>query len=161
MKLVSMLLGMIFACAVLTPRAAGAEPSSPPSPYRYPEKRSFESAEKAWRLYELARYENGNLKWDECLAIRAMRRARSLVTEGYFSHRDPSTGENEAWDLVMTCHRCMVAGENLSKGYQSADDTHEALMASPEHRKNILSPKFQFLGVGCHDYICVELFAGY
>jgi uncharacterized protein YkwD len=118
-------------------------------------------AEKAWRLFELARQENEGLRWDECLARKAMRRARNLVEQHLFDHRDPSTGENQAWRLVESCRQCRYAGENLTKGYQSAEDTHEALMESPEHRRNILDPKLQFLGVGCHDYVCVELFAGY
>ncbi|NLI80923.1 MAG: CAP domain-containing protein [Deltaproteobacteria bacterium] len=119
------------------------------------------ASEKAWRLYELANRENRRLKWDECLAVQAMKRARMLLQAGTFQHRDPWTGENEAWLLVEACHRCSYAGENLTKGYQSPEETHRALMESPEHRRNILNPRFQFLGVGCHDYICVQLFAGY
>ncbi len=155
-----MVAALIFASIALFSCTTRAEPYMPGPSTTYPEQPEFACAEKAWRLFELARRENGRLRWDECLAVRAMRRARLLVQAGYFEHRDPSTGENEAWRMVETCHRCRYAGENLTKGYQSAEDTHEALMASPQHRRNILDPRYQLLGVGCHDYVCVQLFAG-
>jgi len=151
---------LALACVVTFPCASSAAPLYSIDITGTIGARDLPAAEKAWRLYELARRENRRLTWDECLAVRAMRRARLLVEAGVFEHRDPWTGQNEAWRLVESCRRCTYAGENLTKGYQSPEETHKALMASPEHRQNILSPRFQFLGVGCHDYICVELFAG-
>lgn len=156
-----MLAAFICASVMMLSCSGSAEPYMSDPMTTTLEKPEFSTAEKAWRLFELARRENGRLRWDECLAVRAMKRARLLVEAGYFEHRDPWTGENEAWRMVETCHRCRYAGENLTKGYQPAEDTHEALMASPRHRKNILDNRYQYLGVGCHDYVCVELFAGY
>jgi len=156
-----MLAALICASVAILSCSGRAEPYMSYPSMTNQEKPEFTRAEKAWRLFELARRENGRLRWDECLAVRAMKRARLLVEAGYFEHRDPWTGENEAWRMVETCHRCRYAGENLTKGYQSAEDTHEALMASPRHRQNILDNRYQYLGVGCHDYVCVELFAGY
>lgn len=133
-------------------------------PYPFPQK--SESTEgiqraKARKLFEYARRENEKLRWDECLAGKAFRRAKQMIEKGYFSHEDPKTGRNSAWDLVASCYRCRYAAENLTKGYQSAEDTHESLMESETHRRNLLNSRYRLMGVGCYDYICVQLFAGF
>ncbi len=127
---------------------------------------AFES-ERARKLYELARTENRGLQWDSCLATKAFMRAKRMVTERYFGHEDPKTGKNPVWKTVRQCipdksKRSKVpAGENLSKGIDTPANIHKAFMASPTHRKNILDRRFNHVGVGCYDYICVELFAGF
>ena len=83
-----------------------------------------------------------------------------LVHDGYFDHEDPRTGTNPVWQAIGDCYSCRWGGENLVKGMEDPENIHEALMESPTHRKNILDPRFNLLGVGCYDYICVELFAG-
>ena len=124
-------------------------------------------SERARKLSELARKENGGLQWDSCLAMKASMRARRMVTEHYFGHKDPKTGKNPVWKTVSQCipdksKRSKVhAGENLTKGIDTAANIHKALMESPTHRKNILDRRFNRMGVGCYDYICVELFAGF
>jgi uncharacterized protein YkwD len=124
-------------------------------------------SERANELYELAREEHPALQWDSCLAMKAFMRAKRMVTERYFGHKDPKTGKNPVWKTVRQCipdkrKRSKVsAGENLAKGIDTPANIHKALMASPTHRKNILDRRFNHLGVGCYDYICVELFAGF
>jgi uncharacterized protein YkwD len=121
---------------------------------------------RAYKLYQLARSENPGLRWDSCLASKAILRARRMEKRGYFDHEDPRTGKNPAWELVSQCvpankKRTRVpAGENLAKGIDTPENIHNALMESPTHRKNILDPRFNRIGVGCYDRICVELFAG-
>ena len=122
--------------------------------------------ERAHKLYELARKENHRLQWDSCLAAKAVMRARRLVSRGYFEHEDPQTGKNPVWASVNQCvpidrRRFKIpAGENLAKGIDTPTNIHRALMDSPTHRKNILDPRFNRLGVGCYDNVCVELFMG-
>jgi uncharacterized protein YkwD len=120
----------------------------------------------AYKLYKLARKENPRLRWDGCLASKAILRARRMEKRGYFDHEDPQTGKNPVWGSVSQCvpaarRRTRVpAGENLSKGIDTPANIHKAFMQSPTHRKNILDPRFNHLGVGCYDRICVELFVG-
>lgn len=124
-------------------------------------------SERAWKLYDLTRKENSRLQWDNCLATKAFMRAKRMVTERYFGHEDPKTGKNPVWKTVRQCipdkskRSKVLAGENLSKGIDTPANIHKALMASPTHRKNILDRRFNHVGVGCYDYICVELFAGF
>ncbi len=117
--------------------------------------------ERAQRLFQLARTANPKLRWDNCLAEQAQRRARTMVKRQYFDHKDPRTGIKPAWYLVRSCHRCQYAGENLTRGDEMPELLHEVLMQSATHRKNILDPKFRLLGVGCYEDVCVELFAGF
>ena len=122
---------------------------------------SSREEEKALELFRLAHRENGWLEWDECLARKAFKRAKEMVEKGTFAHKDPKTGENPAWAMVSECHRFRYAGENLAKGQESAEAIHRALMQSPTHRANVVSPNYRFLGVGCYDQVCVQLFAGF
>ncbi|MCU0586629.1 MAG: redoxin domain-containing protein [Syntrophobacteraceae bacterium] len=141
---------------VETPRT----PTMPPPPIR----KTVEKAEvKARRLFQLAREENLKLKWDECLASKALQRARALIQDGAFEHKDPESGKNPAFEMVKSCEpRAAYAGENLSRGMEMASRSiHQELMASSTHRRNIQNPRFSKMGAGCYETICVELFVGF
>jgi uncharacterized protein YkwD len=122
---------------------------------------SAHEEKKAQDLFGLAHKENPRLTWDECLAGKAFRRAKHMVDNNILSHRDPRTGKNPVWETVVQCRSFRYAGENLAKGYESADVIHRALMQSPTHRHNLVDPKYRFVGVGCYNDVCVELFAGF
>lgn len=148
-------------------------PMVPPSSQsvKYPQGKQSEGPdterERAKKLYELARKENKALDWDSCLATAALVRAKRMVTERYFDHEDPKTGKNPVWKSVSLCipadkkRSKVAAGESLAKGIDTAANIHKALMESPAHRQNILDRRFNHVGVGCYDRICVELFAGF
>jgi uncharacterized protein YkwD len=147
---------------VLTPffvRSASSTQPPPPSNRRAVRPDASE-VQKAAQLYQLARRENRRLIWDPCLARKAFLRAKQLVKDGYFDHEDPKTGTNPVWMAIRDCYSCSSGGENLVKGMDTPENIHQALMESPTHRKNILDPRFNLVGIGCYDYICVELFAG-
>ena len=123
--------------------------------------------ERAKKLYELATEENRALQWDSCLAMKAFTRAKLMVTERYFDLEDPKTGKNPVRNMVTQCIPAknkgskVSAAENLAKGIDTPANIHKALMGSPALRKNIMDRRFNHLGVGCYDYICVELFASF
>ena len=135
-------------------------PSMPPPPIR---KTTEAPEEKARRLFQLAREENLKLKWDECLASKALERARSLHEKGAFEHKDPRSGRNPAFEMVKSCERSAAyAGENLSRGMaMTSRAIHQEFMASSTHRENIQNRRFSKMGVGCYETICVELFMGF
>jgi len=153
--------------ARVPPRQASADqvdPETPPNVAGIPsplvKKTHEERDRKARDLFDLASRENPRLKWDDCLARKARQRAADMVERKYFSHKDPKTGKNPAWELVNSCYECKYAGENLSRGHESARIIHRAWMKSSAHRENILNTRFSILGVACHEDICVGLFAG-
>ncbi len=147
--------------SVVTPSLVrSASQTSPSALNRRVIRPDSSEVEKASKLFQLARRENRRLSWDSCLARKAFLRARQLVNDGYFDHEDPRTGRNPVWQAIEDCYSCRWGGENLVKGMETPENIHGALMESPTHRKNILDPRFNLLGVGCYDYVCVELFAG-
>ncbi len=52
-------------------------------------------------------------------------------------------------------------GENLARGYPDATSTHQALMNSPSHKKNIVSKNYTHIGIAQKCGITVEEFGGY
>ena len=160
-RIVGTVLFLIFAVMLAPPLA---RPSSPLPTYpadRRAIRPDTGERQRAQGLYLLTRGANRNLHWDACLARKASLRAKQLVTQGYFDHRDPATGRNPAWELVTRCFSCRSAGENLAKGRDTPENIHKALMASSTHRRNIMDPRFQRVGIACYDDVCVELFAGF
>jgi peroxiredoxin len=139
---------------------ARQRPSIPPPPIR----KTVESPQdKARKLFQLAREENLKLTWDECLASKALERARTLYEKGSLDHRDAGSGKNPAFEMVKSCAgNAATAGENLSRGMgMTSRSIHQEFMASSTHRQNIQNRRFSKMGVGCHETICVELFVGF
>lgn len=153
---------VLFLCALLVPTFRVRSGPLPPYPFSRSSKQmdGSELRNKALKLFEYSRRENPRLSWNACLARKANQRARQLVERGYFDHKDPLTGQNPAWNMVVECQRFRFAGENLAKGSEPAETIHGAWMKSPTHKRNILDPRYSVLGVGCYSDVCVELFAG-
>jgi len=159
----------VIACVWMTASPGLAQSSRPLPIFPQAAKAGPNASERkrANGLYQLARRENRSLRWNGCLATQAFMRAKRMSSEGYFEHRDPRTGRNPVWKSVSICVNAESPGarasaaENLAKGAETPEVIHKALMASPTHRKNILDRRFNRMGVGCYDEICVELFAGF
>lgn len=86
--------------------------------------------------------------FDGALRLAALRHSRKMADENQLSHEFPSYPKIE--ERMASCGICFTAcGENVSRG---SDCTmrmiHEALMNSPNHRANILSAKFEEIGIG-------------
>lgn len=82
------------------------------------------------------------LAWSDGLAMAAGVRAQEIV--GTFSHTRPDGSE---W---WTVNSNLMYGENLAKGYSSADAAVKAWMASPTHKANIMEPGFKTLGIAVY-----------
>lgn len=117
------------------------------------------------RLLDLmneARSEEGlePLAWcDRCASV-ARAHAEDMYTEGFFSHvntdgLDPFERMQEAGIAYR------LAGENLAVA-PSPGEAHEGLMASPDHRANILREDFDEVGIGIFEgpygLICTQVF---
>ena len=80
--------------------------------------------------------------------LRAVARAhsREMFRLSYFAHESPRTGSpQDRLDAAGIAY--LAAGENLA--YQPDVETaHRALMNSPGHRENILSPLYRRVGIG-------------
>jgi uncharacterized protein YkwD len=88
------------------------------------------------------------LGWDEGLARAARFHAAHMAVNGYFDHRTMSGRRRmEAADR-MALFSDKGMGENIGRGYRTAEEAVAAWMASSGHRANILAPEARWLGVG-------------
>lgn len=89
------------------------------------------------------------LEWCESCADVARAHSRDMYREGYFSHEDlDGNGPFDRMQAANIPYR--AAGENLALA-PTVEEAHEGLMASPEHRENILRPAFDEIGIGTYE----------
>ncbi len=69
-----------------------------------------------------------------------------MLANKYFAHTSP-TGVNPWHWFQEEGYDYHFAGENLAINFQTAENEQEAWMKSPTHRKNILDPNYQEIGV--------------
>lgn len=83
------------------------------------------------------------------LVETARLKSRDMIEAGYFGHNSPTYGSPFA--MMRTAGvQYRYAGENLA-GASTVERAHQALMASPGHRANILNPRFTHVGIGIVD----------
>jgi cysteine-rich secretory family protein len=119
------------------------------SPALYASAQSISPAEK--RILEELNHErvkNGldPLAWNEQAAAAARSHTRLLVENANLSHQfrgEASLPER----LGATGARFTVAAENVART-EWIEDVHPALMGSPGHRANMLSPRYNAVGIG-------------
>jgi hypothetical protein len=110
---------------------------------------SMSPAEK--RILEELNHERINnglspLAWNEQAAAAARAHTRLLVENARLSHQFPSeTSLPER--LGTTGARFTVAAENVART-EWIEDVHPALMGSSGHRANVLSPRYNAIGIG-------------
>jgi uncharacterized protein YkwD len=112
-----------------------------PLPPAFAEKQIFDQL-------NLERQKHGlpTLEWNDLAADAARKHARLLADHGDLSHQfsgEPSLPER----LGATGVRFTNAAENVART-EYIEDVHLALMNSPGHRANILSSKYNAVGIG-------------
>ena len=88
------------------------------------------------------------LREDEALHVAAQNHSRDMAAYGYLNHTNQN---NESPDVRMARAGYPVKygwAENIAAGPTTAKAVMDMWMSSPDHRKNILDPKFHALGVG-------------
>lgn len=86
------------------------------------------------------------LKNNSSLASAALAKANNMFSVGYWDHFGPN-GETPWQFIKASGYSYVYAGENLAKGFKSAEGVVEAWMASPTHRENILSGNYTEIGI--------------
>jgi uncharacterized protein YkwD len=104
---------------------------------------------------ERARAGMGPLHVDATLNTIAQARSQDMINRNYFSHHIPGGGM--VFDILDRDHVAYeMAGENIAlNNYidfysmaRTVRQTNVDLMNSPEHRANLLEPKYTKLGLG-------------
>jgi cysteine-rich secretory family protein len=86
------------------------------------------------------------LVWDQNLAEAA--RAHSALMADYANVGHVLPGESAVAERMAASHaRFTASGENVALA-DSAEEVHLALMNSPGHRRNIMSPRYSAVGIG-------------
>lgn len=80
------------------------------------------------------------------LTTAAQRHADDMAITKVFSH---TSANGRSWvTRIKKAGWTRPAGENIARGYTSADKVMTGWMKSPGHRANILNCKFRYIGVG-------------
>jgi hypothetical protein len=105
------------------------------------------------------------LAYNKKLERAAFLKAENMFKEQYWAHYGPN---NESpWQFILASgYQYKYAGENLAKGFSSTQAVHDAWMASPTHRANILDGNFKEIGIavvkgkllGADVFLVVQMF---
>ncbi len=106
------------------------------------------------RMLELVNEERGKigiraLILDSQITIVARAHSQDMFEHSYFSHVSPD-GRDAADRMLAGGVTFTLAGENLALA-PNVETAHLGLMASTDHRRNILDPEFTRVGIGVID----------
>jgi len=147
-----------LATAITLHLAAGMAPSKPatsantaPSSFSSYQNPSYDSEAEA-QLLKMANADRTRtglppLRMDDGLVRAARLHAAEMASQRQLSHQ--FSGEPSLTDRISasaTLH-LSSAGENVALA-TTPEDAHQALMSSPPHRDNLLSPNFNIAGIG-------------
>lgn len=86
------------------------------------------------------------LQVDSKLTAAALNKATNMFKKNYWAHTAPDG--TEPWKFVNDSgYKYRYAGENLARDFATADTAMSAWMDSPSHKDNILSSRYQDIGV--------------
>jgi uncharacterized protein YkwD len=105
------------------------------------------SSEQLLLLTNQKRQENAlsPLLLNQQLSNAAAGKANDMFAQNYWAHNSPDG--KTPWVFIKGAgYNYIYAGENLARGFTNAQDVINAWMASPEHRKNMLSSNYQSVG---------------
>lgn len=87
------------------------------------------------------------LTFSEELSKVARAKSQDMASKNYFSHTSPTYGD--PFSMMKSFGiKYRTAGENIAKGYSSAQSVMRGWMNSSGHRANILNSSFGKIGVG-------------
>lgn len=95
---------------------------------------------------ERAKIGEGMLKENKLLSEAAKQKGADMFAFNYWAHISPSG--RTPWAFFNDVgYKYQYAGENLARDFQDSDSVVRAWMNSPSHKDNIVSTKFQEIGV--------------
>jgi hypothetical protein len=106
------------------------------------------TSQKITELVNESREQEGfkDLKENDILNKIAQSKLNDMVENKYFAHTSPNGLTPWYW-FEKNNYDYKYAGENLAMNFTTAESQHKAWMDSPTHKKNIMNPLFQEIGV--------------
>src|SRR3989338_7536825 len=90
------------------------------------------------------------LKENKALDEAAAAKAASMIAQNYWAHNAPNG--TEPWNFILNSgYSYLHAGENLARDFTNPKDVVEAWMKSSSHKANLISSKYQDIGVAVID----------
>lgn len=90
------------------------------------------------------------LKVNPKLTAAAQAKAADMFLKNYWAHNAPDG--TEPWNFILNSgYSYLHAGENLARDFNSAPRVVEAWLKSPSHRANLLSSKYDEIGIAVAD----------
>ena len=87
------------------------------------------------------------LRSDSRLDRAAQRHAEDMLARSYFAHESPEN-DTVRQRSKEARYNWRTIGENIAEGQFTVDEVMTTWLNSPGHRRNILDPRFEELGVG-------------
>lgn len=112
----------------------------------------YSSEITAQKVYDLTNKERLRanlpaLHYNPSLSKSATAKAKDMFTNNYWAHYSPNG--KTPWDFLKAeNYQYSVAGENLAKDFYDTESMMKAWMNSPTHKSNIISIKYQEIGIG-------------
>lgn len=130
MKRLHLLVALVMAATLLTALPASAAISAA----------KYEKQVEKRTNVERVKRDKVKLKHSKCIDRYAERHARWMMRNKTFKHQA----------LKPILKKCKLTGvaENIAKGHTTGNRTVAAWMKSPGHRRNILTTKMRYIGVG-------------
>ncbi len=86
------------------------------------------------------------VKANAYLTSAAHAKANNMFEQQYWDHFGPN-GESPWQFIKASGYDYIYAGENLGKGFTTSEGVHQAWMASPTHKENILGNNYNDIGI--------------
>ena len=143
--------------SILITSDPASQPSTTPTPTPTP---AADVKAEVVRLVNEERAKEGLAPLSTLPELDAAADVRAPEVAEYFSHDRP-----DGTSCFTVLSQCGVsgyrsAGENIARGYPTAEAVVEGWMNSEGHRANILNGNFTHIGVGYQDGAWVQLFIG-
>lgn len=118
----------------------------------------YESEKRAAELVNLERKKLGldELILDEELSNVSRQHSEDMAERGYFDHDTPE-GVSPFDRLKQNGIIYSAAAENIAAGQSTPEAAVQSWLNSEGHRKNILNPKYKYMGIG----LCVDSSSSY
>jgi uncharacterized protein YkwD len=100
------------------------------------------------------------LRYDPALARAAQAHAADMVAQNYFDHTSLD-GKDFSDRADAAGYQGFATGENIARGQSNAQEVMNSWMTSAGHRKNILSPNSNEIGVGVEQRTWVQVFGSH
>lgn len=89
-----------------------------------------------------------SLAWNDALASAALVHSDDMVARNFFDHTG-SDGRSAGDRATAAGYLWSAWGENIAAGYGSVSAVMSGWMSSPGHCANIMTARFQHVGVAC------------